>query len=162
MVWAPILPFNPVRIPTPSPGGALLPTRVQTTPNSPQMMTHSAPEARAMGTRKCLMPTNSKANSKASMIPLIPDQPPVRPKRECRRVTTRWRLVTVKNLRSPKSLKSLIRSSFKAFRLYLRPCQRLMGPLALRYRLSSGKAWQKPLLKTGLSCGEPPGPYVAG
>ena len=30
VVWAPILLFNPVRIPTPSPTGALLPTQVQT------------------------------------------------------------------------------------------------------------------------------------
>ena len=36
------------------------------------------------------------------------------------------------------------------------------GALALRYRLLSIKPWQKPLLKTGLSCGEPPGPYVTG
>ena len=71
-------------------------------------------EARATGTRKCQTPMNNKA----SMNPLISDQCPVRPKtkRRHRRVTTRWRLVTVKNLRSPKSLKSLIRSSFKAFR----------------------------------------------
>ena len=38
----------------------------------------------------------------------------------------------------------------------------LLGLLAPRYTLLSGKAWQKPLLKTGLLCGEPPGPYVTG
>ena len=62
-------------------------------------------------------------------------------------------VVMVKDLRGPKSLKSLIRSSFKAFRPYLRPCRRLMGLLALRYRLLSRKTWQKPLLMTGLLCG---------
>ena len=45
-------------------------------------------------------------------------------------VTTRWRLATVKNLRSPKSLKSLIRLSFKVSGLYPRPCRQPMGPLA--------------------------------
>ena len=71
-------------------------------------------------------------------------------------------LVMVKNLRSLKSLKNLIRLSFKVFGLYPRPCRWPTGPLAPRYTLSSGKAWQKQLLKTGLSCGEPPGPYVTG
>ena len=77
------------------------------------------------------MPTNSKrdskANRKASMIPLIPDQWPVTPKKEHCRVMTRWSLETVRNLRTPKSLKNLIRLSFKVFRPYPRPCQWLLG-----------------------------------
>ena len=59
-------------------------------------------------------------------------------------------------------LLSLMRSSFKAFEPYPRPCRWLMGPLVLRYRLSSGKAWQKPQLKTRPLYGEPPGPFVTG
>ena len=54
-------------------------------------------------------------------------------------MTTRWRLVTVKNLRSLKSLKNLIRSSFKVFGPYPRPYRWLMGLLALRYTLLSWK-----------------------
>ena len=70
--------------------------------------------------------------------------------------------VTVKSLRSLKSPYNRMRLSFKVFGPYHRLCQRLMGPLVLRYRFSSGKVWQKPPLKTGPSYGEPRGPYVTG
>ena len=50
-------------------------------------MTHSVTEARATGTRKCPTLTNCKV----SMIPLIPDQCPVRYQRERSQVTTRQR-----------------------------------------------------------------------
>ena len=86
------------------PWRALLPDQVRTPPKSPQMTTHSVTKARVTGTSKCPMLANSKVNSKASMIPLIPEQRLVRHKREHSRVMTRWRLVTVKSLRSPKSL----------------------------------------------------------
>ena len=99
VAWAPILLFSPVGIPTPNPGGVLLPSRARTPPRSPQMMTHSVTEARVSGTRKWSMLTNCKA----SMIPLVPDQHPVRYQRECSRVTTRWRPVMAKSLRSLKS-----------------------------------------------------------
>ena len=122
------------------------------------MTTHSVTEARVTGTRKCPM----LMNCKASMIPLVLGQRPVMYQREHSWVMTRWWPVMVMSLRSLKSPYSLMRLSFKAFRPYLRPCQLLMGPLMLRYRLLSGKALQKPPLKTGPSYGEPPGPYVAG
>ena len=62
----------------------------------------------------------------------------------------------------PEEPLDLMRSSFKAFGLYPRPCRQLMGPLVLGYRLLSRKAWQKPPLKTRPLCGELPGPYVTG
>ena len=62
----------------------------------------------------------------------------------------------------PEEPRSLIRLSFKVSRPCPRPYRWPMGPPAPKYRLLSGRAWRKPLLKTGLLCGEPPGPYVAG
>ena len=94
--------------------------------------------------------------------PQVLDPRPVRYQRGCSRLMTRRRPATVKSLRSLKSPRNPTRLSCKAFRPYPRPCQRLMGLLVTRYRLSSRKAWQKPPLKTGPSYGEPQGPYVTG
>ena len=51
---------------------------------------------------------------------------------------------------------------FKASGPYPRPCQWLTGPPVLKYRLSSRRAWQKPLLRTGPSYGGPLGPFANG
>ena len=94
------------------------------------------------GTKKCQTLTD-----RASMIPLVPDQHPGRCPRKRRWVMTKWGPMTLKKLKTQKSLGSLesplnlTKSCFRAFTPSPRPCRQPTEPPVMKYRQSSGKAW---------------------